>query len=155
MATVSLWFLIVTKLRKQLNHGPRENSSGENPSQRFFSEASSHMASKPRCGIFPLASCHLTTSLGFAVIYSFTASLRGVTNTGVVICNVFSGGVKTTTAPLCDWKTVITLFSVHSEHTLRRHSRGPSIHFRPSLSLIYNAGRIHEHPTQPPQHLSN
>lgn len=46
------------------------------------------------------------------------------------------------------------VFSVHSEYTLRRHSRGPSIHFRPSRLLFYNAGGIHEHATQPPPNTS-
>lgn len=79
-----------------------------------------------------------------------TEPLRGGTNAGMVIGNVFQRWCKNHNRAIMWLENCNYAFSVHSEHTLRRHSRGPSIHFRPSLSLIYNAGRIHELTTQPP-----
>lgn len=70
-------------------------------------------------------------------------------NTCMMICNVLQRWCKNRTGSIVWLKNCNYAFPVHS-HTLRRHSRGLSIHFRPSLSLIYNAGRIHEHTTQPP-----
>lgn len=76
-----------------------------------------------------------------------------------VYFSCFRQWFKTATAPLCDWKKVIRFCSAlclgTKTQTHRGHSRGLSIHLRPSLSLIYNARRSYDHSIQtpPPQHL--
>lgn len=61
----------------------------KNPPQRVFSEASSNVSSNPGVEYF-LWPPRVWVSLG------------GGTNASMVVCNVFRGGVKTTTAPLRD-----------------------------------------------------
>lgn len=88
----------------------------------------------------------------------FAASLRKAGGTKCGDMLQFRHCCKTTTAPLCAWNTVIRFFLVHSKHTHthRRHSRGPSIHFRPSLQYLLSImqDRSMSAPLNP-QHLSN